>query len=73
MKRAGYLTCESSLSLTPDRTKAHDLRAFANSECRGKLIPDDEYEIHHTKYEGATYYGGQIACSSAITSRRIAC
>jgi hypothetical protein len=41
-----------------------DGRDFNQCELCPVYIPDGKYEIHHTKYEGATYYDLRIVCSS---------
>lgn len=38
-------------------------RDFTQCELCPASIPEGEYEIHHTKYEGATYYDLRIVCS----------
>jgi Pyruvate/2-oxoacid:ferredoxin oxidoreductase delta subunit len=37
-------------------------RDFNRCELCGNFIPDNEFEIHHDKYEGATYYDLRIVC-----------
>jgi len=37
-------------------------RDFSVCELCGTDIADGEFEIHHTKYEGATYYDLRISC-----------
>jgi hypothetical protein len=39
-------------------------RDFSRCELCPALIPNGEYEIHHTKYEGATYCDLRIVCRS---------
>jgi 5-methylcytosine-specific restriction endonuclease McrA len=39
-------------------------RDFNTCEYCGKHIPDNHFEIHHTRYEGATYYDLMIVCRS---------
>lgn len=44
-------------------------RDFSTCELGGEGIPDDEFEIDHTKYEGATYYDLRIVCRSCNKRR----
>ena len=37
-------------------------RDFTKCELCPATIPEGKYEIHHTKYEGATYYDLRIVC-----------
>jgi hypothetical protein len=37
-------------------------RDFTKCELGGEDIPEGQYEIHHTKYDGATYYDLRIVC-----------
>jgi hypothetical protein len=39
-------------------------RDFSRCELGGEAIPVGEYEIHHTKYDAATYYDLRIVCRS---------
>lgn len=39
-------------------------RDFNTCEQCNKHIPDGKFDIHHTKYNGATYYDLQIVCRS---------
>lgn len=39
-------------------------RDFSKCEYCSKYIPNNRYEIHHTKYDGATYYDLMIVCAS---------
>lgn len=39
-------------------------RDFTWCEYRNHRIKKDSFEIHHTKYEGATYYDLMIVCTS---------
>jgi hypothetical protein len=39
-----------------------DGRNFNQCELCPAAIPEGEYEIHHTKYEGATYFDLWIVC-----------
>ena len=39
-----------------------DGRDFTKCEHRGCPIEDGRFEIHHTKYEGATYHDLRIVC-----------
>lgn len=39
-------------------------RDFAECELCGRTIPDSTYEIHHAKYDGATYRDLRIVCRS---------
>jgi hypothetical protein len=39
-------------------------RDFNKCELGGEYIHDEEYEIHHTKYEGAIYRDLRIVCRS---------
>ena len=41
-----------------------DGRDFTKCEYCSKAIPDGKHELHHTKYEGATYYDMMIVCRS---------
>lgn len=41
-----------------------DGRNFAKCELCPAAIPAGEFELHHTKYEGTTYFDLRIACSS---------
>lgn len=50
-------------------------RNFRKCEYKGCDIPKGKYEIHHTKYEGATIYDLQIVCrkcNAAYENRRLA-
>ena len=37
-------------------------RDFTRCELGGEKIAEGEFEIHHTKYEGATYHDLRIVC-----------
>lgn len=39
-------------------------RDFSVCEQCLEAIPNGKYDIHHTKYEGATYYDLEIVCRS---------
>jgi hypothetical protein len=39
-------------------------RDFTQCELCPTTIPEGKYEIHHMKYEGATYYDLRIVCRS---------
>jgi hypothetical protein len=39
-------------------------RDFTQCELCPAPIPEGEYEIHHTRYDGATYYDLRIVCRS---------
>lgn len=41
-----------------------EARDFTECELCGREIAADEFEIHHTRYEGATYYDLRIVCRS---------
>ncbi len=43
-------------------------RDFDHCEICGKHIPNNRYDIHHTKYEGATYYDLRIVCRKCNTA-----
>lgn len=42
----------------------HEGRDFTTCEYCDKDILNGKYELHHTKYEGATYYDLMIVCRS---------
>lgn len=37
-------------------------RNFEQCELGGEPIPKGKFDIHHTKYDGATYYDLRIVC-----------
>jgi hypothetical protein len=39
-------------------------RDFSRCELGNERIENGQYEIHHTKYDGATYYDLRIVCRS---------
>jgi hypothetical protein len=41
-----------------------DGRNFTRCELDGRKIEEGKYEIHHTKYKGATYHDLRIVCRS---------
>lgn len=43
-------------------------RDFTTCEICNKPIPKGKFDIHHTKYEGATYYDLQIVCRLCNTA-----
>lgn len=38
-------------------------RDFNTCELCGRHIPDNDFNLHHLKYEGATYFDLRIVCS----------
>jgi hypothetical protein len=45
-------------------------RDFSRCELGGEKIEDGQYEIHQTKYQGATYYDLRIVCRSCNKEAR---
>lgn len=44
-------------------------RDFTHCEVGDHSIANGKYDIHHTKYKGATYYDLQIACRKCNTAQ----
>ncbi len=51
-----------------------DGRDFSECELCGDPIPEGKYQLHHTKYEGATYYDLKIVdakCNQAPENKHL--
>lgn len=46
-----------------------DGRNFAQCELCHAKIPKGKFQLHHTKYEGATYYDLRIVCGKCNLSK----
>jgi hypothetical protein len=71
MQRRGKSEANSLDNLRPYVVGLMELegRDFEHCELCTSVIPPNKYDIHHTKYDGATYYDLMIVCRKCNTAQ----